>query len=86
MGNVSNASCETELRGALAWMIGEEGRGIANILEMVALTRFDCMIGSSAGMRQAVSQAVHHAAHRVAFGNKLTQQPLMQKRTRRPGP
>ena len=78
MGNVSNASCETELRGALAWMIGEEGRGIANILEMVALTRFDCMIGSSAGMRQAVSQAVHHAAHRVAFGNKLTQQPLMQ--------
>jgi len=78
MGNVSNASCETELRGALGWMIGEEGRGIRNIIEMVALTRFDCMIGSSAGMRQAVVQAIHHCRHRAAFGKTLIDQPLMQ--------
>ncbi len=78
MGNVSNASCETELRGAFGWMIGEEGRGIANILEMVALTRFDCMIGSAAGMRQAVTQITHHCAHRKAFGKKLIDQSLMQ--------
>ena len=55
MGNVANASCETELRGAWAQMIGPEGRGVATILNMVAMTRFDCMIGSSGGMRQAVS-------------------------------
>ncbi len=78
MGNVANASCETELRGALAWMIGEEGKGVRNIIDMVALTRFDCMIGSSAGMRQAVSQATHHCQHRAAFGAKLIDQPLMQ--------
>jgi len=78
MGNVSNASCETELRGAFGWLIGEEGRGIANILEMVALTRFDCMLGSAACMRQAVSQITHHCYHRSAFGNKLSDQPLMQ--------
>jgi hypothetical protein len=53
MGNVSNASSETELRGALAWMVGEEGRGVRTIIEMVSMTRFDCMIGSSAGMRMA---------------------------------
>ena len=53
MGNVSNASSETEWRGALAWRVGPEGRGVATILEMVAATRFDCMIGSSAGMRMA---------------------------------
>jgi putative acyl-CoA dehydrogenase len=56
MGNVSNASSETELRGAMGWMIGDEGRGIANILEMVALTRFDCMIGSSSGTTAAIAQ------------------------------
>lgn len=78
MGNVSNASSETELRGALAWMVGEEGRGVATIIEMVAMTRFDCMIGSSAGMRQAVAQATHHCAHRSAFGKQLSHQPLMQ--------
>lgn len=78
MGNVSNASCETELRGAFGWLIGEEGRGIANILEMVALTRFDCMIGSAAGMRQAVTQITHHCHYRSAFGKTLAQQPLMQ--------
>lgn len=78
MGNVSNASSETELRGAFGWLIGEEGRGIANILEMVAMTRFDCMIGSSAGMRQAVTQITHHCHYRAAFGKPLAQQPLMQ--------
>ncbi len=78
MGNASNASSETELRGALAWMVGEEGRGVRNIIEMVSMTRFDCMIGSSAGMRMATSQALHHCTVRQAFGKVLNQQPLMQ--------
>lgn len=78
MGNASNASSETELRGALAWMVGEEGRGVRNIIEMVSMTRFDCMVGSSAGMRMAVSQALHHCSVRSAFGKLLNQQPLMQ--------
>jgi len=78
MGNVANASSETELRGALAWMVGDEGRGVATIIEMVAMTRFDCMIGSSAGMRQAAVQALHHCAYRSAFGGRLSEQPLMQ--------
>ncbi|RTE87059.1 MULTISPECIES: acyl-CoA dehydrogenase family protein [Gammaproteobacteria] len=77
-GNVANASSEAELRGALGWMVGEEGRGVRTIIEMVATTRYDCMIGSSAGMRQAVVQAVHHCRYRSAFGDKLSQQPLMQ--------
>ena len=78
MGNVSNASSETELRGALGWLVGEEGRGVSAILEMVAMTRFDCMIGSSSLMRQAVAQVTHHCHHRSAFGKKLIDQPLMQ--------
>lgn len=78
MGNVSNASSETELRGALAWMVGKEGRGVATIIEMVAMTRFDCMIGSSAGMRAALNQALHHCRQRKTFGTLLTDQPLMQ--------
>ena len=78
MGNVSNASSETELRGALGWLIGEEGQGIKTILEMVSLTRFDCMLGSSSGMRAAVSNITHHCAQRKAFGKKLVDQPLMQ--------
>ena len=78
MGNVANASCETELRGAYAQMVGGEGRGVATILKMVTMTRFDCMVGSSAGMRQAVAQALHHCAHRAAFGKTLAEQPLMQ--------
>ncbi|WP_237055032.1 acyl-CoA dehydrogenase family protein [Microbulbifer sediminum] len=77
-GNVSNASSEVEMRGALGWLIGEEGRGVNAIIEMVSATRFDCMIGSSAGQRQAVVQAIHHAAHRNAFGKTLLDQPLMQ--------
>lgn len=78
MGNVSNASSEIELRGALGWMVGEEGRGVPAIIEMVAMTRFDCMIGSAAGQRQAVAQAMNHAAGRAAFGKPLLDQPLMR--------
>ncbi|MBL0731003.1 isovaleryl-CoA dehydrogenase [Piscinibacter sp. HJYY11] len=78
MGNVSNASSETELRGALAWMVGEPGRGVRTIIEMVSMTRFDCMIGSSAGQRAAVAQALHHCSLRSVFGKRLNQQPLMQ--------
>jgi putative acyl-CoA dehydrogenase len=78
LGDWSNASAEVELQGAIAWMIGEEGRGIATILEMVALTRLDCLIGSAGIMRQALVQAVHHARHRRAFGKWLIEQPLMQ--------
>jgi putative acyl-CoA dehydrogenase len=78
MGNASNASSETELRGALGWMIGNEGRGIATILEMVAMTRFDCMIGSTAGIRMATSQAIDHCSQRAAFGKLLIDQPIMQ--------
>ena len=77
MGNVSNASSETELRGALAYLVGEEGRGVRTIIEMVAMTRFDCMVGSSANQRMAASQALHHAAHRSVFGARLDRQPLM---------
>ncbi len=78
VGNVSNASSEIELRGALGWMVGEEGRGVPAIIEMVAMTRFDCMIGSAAGQRQAVAQAVNHCLGRSVFGSKLIDQPLMR--------
>ncbi|AZE96783.1 Acyl-CoA dehydrogenase [Pseudomonas orientalis] len=78
LGNCSNASSEVEFRGALAWMIGEEGRGVPTIIEMVAMTRFDCMVGSSALMRQALTQASHHCAHRSVGGRVLSEQPLMQ--------
>ena len=78
MGNVSNATSEVELRGASAWKIGEEGRGVATILQMVALTRFDCMLGSAAGMRMATAQAIDHCRQRKAFGKYLIDQPLMQ--------
>jgi putative acyl-CoA dehydrogenase len=78
LGDWSNASAEVEFQGAVGWLIGEEGRGIATILEMVALTRQDCMIGSAAIMRQALVQAIHHARHRKAFGKFLIGQPLMQ--------
>src|SRR3546814_5431138 len=74
----SNASSEVEFRGALAWMVGEEGRGVPTIIEMVAMTRFDCMVGSSALMRQALTQASHHCAHRRVGGKLLSEQPLMQ--------
>lgn len=78
LGNWANASSEVEYRGALAWMIGEEGRGVPTIIEMVAMTRFDCMVGSSSLMRQALIQAAHHCAHRKVGGKVLADQPLMQ--------
>lgn len=77
MGNVSNATSEMELRDTFAWKIGESGRGIANILQMVSLTRFDCMVGSAGGMRRALSEAIYHADNRQAFGDYLSSQPLM---------
>ncbi len=78
LGNWANASSEVEYRGALAWMIGEEGRGVPTIIEMVSSTRFDCMIGSSSLMRQALTQAMHHCTHRQVGGRALLEQPLMQ--------
>jgi putative acyl-CoA dehydrogenase len=78
LGNRSNASSEVEFQGAWARMLGEDGRGVPTIIEMVNHTRLDCIIGASAGMRQAVSQATHHAAHRSAFGKLLADQPLMR--------
>ena len=78
LGNWANASSEVEYRGAFAWMLGEEGRGVPTIIEMVSLTRFDCMVGSSSLMRQALSQASHHCAHRKVGGRVLAEQPLMQ--------
>jgi putative acyl-CoA dehydrogenase len=78
LGNRSNASSEVEFQGAWARRVGEEGRGVPTIIEMVNHTRLDCVIGASATMRQAVAQATHHAAHRVAFGKRLLEQPLMQ--------
>jgi len=78
LGNCANASSEVEFRGALAWMVGAEGRGVPTIIEMVSLTRFDCMIGSSSLMRQALTQAAHHCAHRKVGTRVLSEQPLMQ--------
>jgi putative acyl-CoA dehydrogenase len=77
VGNWSNASSEVEFAGAEAWRVGAEGKGVATIIEMVALTRLDCAIGAAAEMRMALAQAVHHARHRVAFGRRLIEQPLM---------
>src|SRR4029077_4417679 len=72
-----NASAEIELVDAWAEMVGEEGRGVRTIIEMVNHTRLDCVIGSASLMRQAVAQATHHTAHRSAFGKLLSEQPLM---------
>jgi putative acyl-CoA dehydrogenase len=77
LGNRSNASSEIELDGALGRLVGEEGRGIATILTMVNHTRLDCVIGVVGQMRAGVSQAIHHARHRRAFGRRLVDQPLM---------
>ena len=78
LGNKSNASSEVEFHGAWAQIIGDEGRGVANIMEMVRHTRLDCAVGSAATMRRAVAEAVFHCAHRRAFGKLLLEQPLMQ--------
>ncbi|HET9716720.1 MAG TPA: isovaleryl-CoA dehydrogenase [Pseudolabrys sp.] len=77
LGNRSNASSEVEFDGAYAQLIGEEGKGIPTIIEMANYTRLDCCIGSSALMRQALTQALHHASYRTAFQKKLIDQPLM---------
>ena len=78
LGNRSNASSEIEFDGTIGYLIGEEGRGVATIVEMVNFTRLDCITGSAAGMRQATAQAIHHASYRSAFGKVLIDQPLMQ--------
>ncbi|HSZ69578.1 MAG TPA: acyl-CoA dehydrogenase family protein [Solirubrobacteraceae bacterium] len=78
LGNHSNASSEIELHGAWARMVGEPGRGVPTIIEMVGHTRLDCVIGTAAGMRVGVVRATHHAAHRHAFGKLLIEQPLMR--------
>ncbi|WP_405675376.1 acyl-CoA dehydrogenase family protein [Streptomyces sp. NBC_01511] len=78
LGNRSNASSEVEFDGTWARRVGEEGRGVRTIIEMVAATRVDCVVGSAALMRQSVAQAVHHAAYRRAFGGELIDKPLMR--------
>jgi putative acyl-CoA dehydrogenase len=78
LGNRSNASSEVELDSTWASRLGDEGRGVRTILDMVAATRLDCVLGSAATMRQAVTRAVHHARHRSAFGALLVDQPLMR--------
>jgi len=78
LGDWSNASSEVEFQGAFGELVGEEGRGVATIIEMVALTRLDCMTGSASQMRQALVQALHHAGQRMAFGKLLINQPLMR--------
>ncbi len=78
LGNRSNASSEVEFENAWAARVGEEGRGVRTILEMVNGTRLDCITGSAGLMRQAVLQAAHHTANRTAFGDRLVDKPLMQ--------
>jgi len=77
LGNRSNASSEVEFQGALAFLVGDEGRGIPGIIEMATYTRLDCALGSAGLMRQALAQAVHHARHRTAFQRHLVDQPMM---------
>ncbi|MDG4663898.1 acyl-CoA dehydrogenase family protein [Mycobacterium sp. 236(2023)] len=78
LGNHANASSEVEYDGATAWLVGEEGRGVATIIEMVNLTRLDCTLGSATSMRNGLMRATHHAQHRMAFGSYLIDQPLMR--------
>jgi putative acyl-CoA dehydrogenase len=78
LGNRSNASAEVEFADALAWRVGEEGRGVRTIIEMVQLTRLDCAIASAGIMRMALAQAIHHARHRSVFQKRLADQPMMR--------
>ncbi|NEK60113.1 DNA alkylation response protein [Geodermatophilus sabuli] len=78
LGDRSNASSEVEFEGTTGWLVGEPGRGVPTIIEMVGATRLDCVVGSAAIMRAALTQAVHHARHRRAFGALLADQPLME--------
>jgi putative acyl-CoA dehydrogenase len=77
LGNRSNASSEVEFDGTVGQLLGEEGRGVKTIIEMVSRTRLDCVFGSTAGMRQAVAEAAWHVRHRAAFGRLLVDQPAM---------
>jgi len=77
LGNRSNASAEVEYDNATAWLVGEEGRGVRTILDMVNATRLDCVLAAATGLRLGVLHAAHHASHRAAFGRKLIDQPLM---------
>jgi putative acyl-CoA dehydrogenase len=77
LGNRSNASAEVEYDAAAAWLVGEPGRGVATILEMVSATRLDCVLSSAAIMHQACVTAVHYTGARRAFGQVLAEQPLM---------
>jgi putative acyl-CoA dehydrogenase len=78
LGNRSNASSEVEFDHTFAWLVGDDGRGVRTIIDMVASTRLDCVLGSSATMRQALVRALWHARHRSAFGARLVDQPLMR--------
>jgi putative acyl-CoA dehydrogenase len=78
LGNRSNASAELEYEEAVGWLVGEEGRGVRTIIEMVNMTRLDCTLGAAAAMRYGVQRAVQHADHRRAFGTELVHQPLMR--------
>jgi putative acyl-CoA dehydrogenase len=78
LGNRSNASCEVEFDGTVGYAVGEPGRGVRTIIEMVARTRLDCVLGTAAGMRQSVAEAAWHVRHRSAFGRTLIDQPLMR--------
>ncbi len=78
LGNRSNASSEVEFDGTWARRVGDEGRGVRTIIEMVAATRLDCVLGSAALMRQSVAQAVHHSVYRSTFGGPLIDKPLMR--------
>ncbi|MGD0558892.1 MAG: isovaleryl-CoA dehydrogenase [Streptosporangiaceae bacterium] len=78
LGNRSNASAEVEYTDAVAWLVGEEGRGVRTIIEMVNMTRLDCVLGAATAMRTAVVAAVHHASYRSAFGARLIEAPLME--------
>ena len=77
LGNRANASSEVEYEDAVTTLVGEEGRGVRTIIDMVARTRLDCVLGSTAGMRQATAEAAWHARHRSAFGRALIDQPAM---------
>src|SRR2546430_14343331 len=70
LGNHANASSEVEYDGATAWLVGEEGRGVPTISEMVNLTRLDCTLGSATSMRSGLTRAIHHAAHRKVLDRK----------------
>ncbi|MDO5692437.1 MAG: isovaleryl-CoA dehydrogenase [Pseudomonadota bacterium] len=78
LGNQANASSEVEFDGTIAWLVGEPGRGVPQILAMGTMTRLDCALGTSGLMRQALSIALHHTAQRQAFGKRLIEQPLMK--------